>query len=160
MVFFVTSTLPTSDLDPKVSKTTLSIILVTTDIALDTTFGFALNPPVRIPFDTALQHLRKKGLMMAASAAESRRGRREGIGTWRARAGRSASWISWQLYACQVQHRASTHGRKHLDAVLYTMREQLNFDTNIVNRIYRQQELKKKFTVFYRVKQSQAPTYR
>jgi hypothetical protein len=68
---------------------------------------------------------------------------REGVGAWRARVGRSASRISQRLYACQVQRCASTHGRKHLDVVLYTMREQLNFDTNIVNRIYRQQELKK-----------------
>jgi NAD(P)H-hydrate epimerase len=47
-------TLPTSDLDPKLSETTLSTALATTDVVLDAIFGFSFKPPVRAPFDAAL----------------------------------------------------------------------------------------------------------
>ncbi|KAH9980054.1 YjeF N-terminal domain-like protein, partial [Lactifluus volemus] len=47
-------TLPTSDLDHKLSETTLSTALATTDVVLDAIFGFSFKPPVRAPFDAAL----------------------------------------------------------------------------------------------------------
>jgi NAD(P)H-hydrate epimerase len=41
--------------DPKLAESTLSTALAASDVVLDAIFGFSFKPPVRAPFDAALQ---------------------------------------------------------------------------------------------------------